>query len=79
MALAPDGVLVIVEVRLRASATHGGAIGSVHRHKQRRLVLATRHLLARRPALACRAVRFDVIAIEEGRVQWIPHAFDVGG
>ena len=78
MALAPDGVLVVVEVRSRASGTHGGAIGSVDRHKQRRVALAARHLLARRPALACRAVRFDVIAIQEEGVQWIPHAFEVG-
>ena len=69
---------MVVEVRSRASNAKGGAIGSVDRHKQRRVALAARHLLARRPALACRAMRFDVIAIQEQRVQWIPHAFDLG-
>jgi putative endonuclease len=76
----PDGVVVIAEVRLRASRRFGGGAASVDWRKQRRLLSATRHLLATHPALARRALRFDVLdlAPEAGRghmVQWIRHAF----
>jgi putative endonuclease len=73
-------VLVIVEVRQRASGDYGGAAASVTFAKQRRIVRATRHLLMRRPDLARLPVRFDVIAIDgpEGRVEWLRGAFDAG-
>src|ERR1700754_5180849 len=55
------GVVGIAEVRLRASTTYGGGAASVDWRKQRRLHRAACHLLARHPALARRALRFDVL------------------
>lgn len=77
----PAGVLVIVEVRLRASQRYGGAAASVDWRKQRRIQRATGHLLARHPPLARRAVRFDVLDMTPDgaagyRIEWIRHAFD---
>ena len=73
---APDGTLVFVEVRARGSATHGGAAASVGANKQRRIVLAARHYLLRhRQPPPC---RFDVVAIEGDRIEWIKGAFDAG-
>jgi putative endonuclease len=76
----PDGVIVIAEVRLRASNRYGGSAASVDWRKQRRIQRATGHLLARHPALLRRALRFDVLAVHpeaEGlRVEWIRHAFE---
>ncbi|HMN20958.1 MAG TPA: YraN family protein [Ottowia sp.] len=69
-----DGTLVFVEVRARASATRGGAAASVAAVKQRRIVLAARHYLLRLPAPP--PCRFDVVAIEGARVQWLRAAFD---
>jgi putative endonuclease len=70
----PEGTLVFVEVRQRAGTGHGGAAASVV--KQRRIVLAARHYLARlRVPPPC---RFDVVALEEGRLTWLPAAFDAG-
>jgi putative endonuclease len=71
-----DGTLVFVEVRLRAGASHGGAAASVGWAKQRSLVLAAQHYLRRFAAPP--ACRFDVVAIDGERVEWIKAAFDAG-
>lgn len=73
---APDGTLVFVEVRARRHASHGGAAASVGAAKQRRIVLAARHYLMHLPSPP--PCRFDVVAIEDGRVLWLPGAFDAG-
>ena len=70
----PAGTLVFVEVRQRASASHGGAAASVSSVKQRRIVFAARHYLMRlREPPAC---RFDVVTIDAGRLAWLQAAFD---
>jgi putative endonuclease len=71
-----DGTLVFVEVRARADAGHGGALASVVAAKQRRIVRAAQHYLLRLPALP--PCRFDVVAVEPGRIEWVQGAFDAG-
>ena len=72
----PDGTLVFVEVRSRADALHGGAAASVGAVKQRRLVYAARHYLARRTA-SPPPCRFDVVALDaDGAIDWLRAAFD---
>ena len=69
-----DGTLVFVEVRQRASASHGGAAASVSATKQRRIIFAARHYLMRlREPPPC---RFDVVVVEPAGVQWFKAAFD---
>ena len=71
---APDGTTVFVEVRQRASSSHGGAAASVSVAKQRRIVFAARHYLMRlREPPPC---RFDVVLVEPAGVQWLQAAFD---
>lgn len=68
--------LVFVEVRLRHNDSHGGALASVDQHKQRRLIQAARHYLARHPEQAMRPCRFDVIGTgASGDMEWIRNAF----
>ncbi len=74
-------MIVIAEVRLRASTAYGGGAASVDWRKQRRIQRAARHLLARHPALARRALRFDVLDLSPDvttgyRIDWIRQAFD---
>ena len=70
-----DRTLVFVEVRQRSSTGHGGAAGSITAAKQRRIVFAARHYLARlREPPSC---RFDVVLVEE-RITWLRAAFDAG-
>jgi putative endonuclease len=73
-------VLVIAEVRTRATDRYGGAAASVDRRKQQRLIRAAGQLLQQRRDLSRLRVRFDVIAVlemdgERPRVEWIQHAF----
>lgn len=70
--------LVVAEVRLRASARYGGAAASITRAKQRRIVLATRHLLARYPSLQKLPIRFDAVLVPPGAgaIEWLRGAFD---
>jgi putative endonuclease len=69
-----DGTLVFVEVRSRQSMSHGGAAASVGATKRRSLLWAARHfLLAIDPVPPC---RFDVVAIDGDRVEWLRAAFD---
>jgi putative endonuclease len=69
-----DGTLVFVEVRSRASASFGGALASVSAAKQRSLVFAAQHYLARLPRMP--PCRFDVVAVEGTSLQWVRAAFD---
>ena len=74
-------LLVIAEVRTRASAAYGGAAASVDRRKQQRITRAARALLQQRADLARLAVRFDVIVVWDPhgaapRIEWLKHAFE---
>lgn len=67
-------VLVFVEVRQRANARHGGAAASVTSSKQTRLILAAHNFLQRYAMPP--PCRFDVIAIDADRLQWLQNAFE---
>jgi putative endonuclease len=71
-----DGTVVFVEVRARSAAgtRFGGAAATVGLSKQRKVVFAARHWLARQVSMP--PCRFDVVAIDGDQVQWIRAAFD---
>ena len=71
-----DGTLVFVEVRSRSGAVHGGAAASVSTAKQRSIVLAARFYL--QGLAVTPPCRFDVVAIDGGRIEWLQGAFDAG-
>jgi len=81
-----DGdVLVLVEVRSRSRRDFGGAAASIGRGKQRRFVLAAKHLLLTRPQYRRLRVRIDVVAIDPPAepgdapvITWIRNAFEAG-
>ncbi len=68
-----DGTLVFVEVRARRNTDRGGAAATVGAAKQRALIFAAQHYLMRFDALP--PCRFDVVAIDGGRVEWLAGAF----
>jgi putative endonuclease len=78
-----DGTLVFVEVRARRWRGYGGAAASIGWHKQQRILRAARYFLAAGAAQygACDCehatprCRFDVIAFESGRLEWLRDAF----
>jgi len=76
-----DGTLVFIEVRQRASQSHGGAGASISAVKQKRIVFAARHYLMRFKTLP--PCRFDVVLIHGGpgagdapAIEWLRCAFD---
>ncbi|MFJ3055132.1 YraN family protein [Herbaspirillum sp. NPDC087042] len=70
-----DGATVVfVEVRARASDSHGGAAASVTPAKQRRLILAAQTWLQAQPDTP--PCRFDVVALDGGRMQWLRNAIE---
>lgn len=69
-----DGTTVFVEVRQRATSSHGGAAGSISSAKQRRIIFAARfYLMSLRTVPPC---RFDVVTMESDGIQWLRAAFD---
>jgi putative endonuclease len=75
--VARDGeLLVIAEVRTRADDRYGGAAASVDHWKQRRIVMTAALFLDQHPELRRCRVRFDVIVVRQGRIDWLRHAFD---
>lgn len=71
-----DGTLVFIEVRSRGDGRFGGAAASISPAKRRSLVFAAQHFLRRfNSPPPC---RFDVVAIEGDRIDWLKGAFDAG-
>ncbi|MDT4289771.1 YraN family protein [Methylomonas sp. MO1] len=67
--------LVIVEVRFRKSEQFGGALASITRQKQARIVAATQHYVIINN-LSNVSIRFDVVAVSgDNRLEWIKNAF----
>jgi putative endonuclease len=72
-----DRVIVFVEVRLRRDPRYGGAAASVDAAKQRRIIVAARHWLARNSSFDADC-RFDCVlldALDEARIDWLRNAF----
>jgi len=69
-----DGdTLVFVEVRYRRNGRFGGALASIDRRKQGRLLHAAAHYLQRRAVRA--PARIDVVALDgDGHIEWIRNA-----
>ena len=74
--------LVFVEVRYRASSSHGSAAESVTLSKQRRLIKAAEHYLINHPE-NWSGCRFDVVAFDGGlskqQMSWLQNAFGLDG
>ena len=71
--------LIFVEVRYRANNHYGGAIASVNRAKQSRIIRSAQLIL---PTLSKNHFngntpyyRFDVIAMDPNHIHWITNAF----
>jgi putative endonuclease len=69
-------LLVVAEVRTRASDRYGGAAASITRGKQRRVAATAALFLQQRPDLRRCRVRFDVLILRDGNIEWLKAAFD---
>jgi putative endonuclease len=76
-----EDVLVVAEVRSRASDAFGGAAASVGWRKRRRITRAALALLQQHRDLARLPVRFDVVLVNDPlgpapRIEWLRDAFE---
>ena len=69
------GTLAFVEVKRRSRSGYGGAEGALTIHKQRRIVTAARMYLSQTQSDL--PVRFDLVAIEGGRITLLKDAFQL--
>jgi putative endonuclease len=66
--------LVVVEVRYRKNSVYGGALESITKVKQKKIIAATQYYLQQ--AKINRAVRFDVVGITgEAPPEWVKNSF----
>lgn len=68
--------IVFVEVRLRSSASFGGAGASITTAKQQKIARTAEHYLLLHGTAAC---RFDAVlldALAEDRIHWLKNAFE---
>lgn len=70
---------VFIEVRYRSNPHYGGALESVDRKKQEKLIATAQHYLQTHAQAAKRSARFDVISVGPGmqnlQIEWIKDAF----
>jgi len=71
-----DGTIVFIEVRVRSDSRFGGAAASVGAAKRQHLVFAASHFLRRLASVP--PCRFDVVAVDGDRIEWLRAAFDAG-
>jgi putative endonuclease len=72
-------LLIFVEVRSRNSYSHGGAAASVNSTKKKKIINTARFYLQQNDNLLPRDIvmRFDVIALHNGSMEWIEDAFRI--
>ncbi len=69
-----DKTIVIVEVRYRQSNKYGGALESITKKKQSRIIASTEYYLLKNKINSL--IRFDVVAMSGDRdINWIKNAF----
>lgn len=69
------GTLVFVEVKTRKNADFGPPESAVTLQKQKKIAKSALSYIKEK-ALRPRSVRFDVVALEENEIRWIPNAFE---
>lgn len=71
--------LVFFEVKYRTSKTAGYACASVTLHKQKQICKVSDYFRMLHPEYAQLPVRYDVMAIDDGKLEWLVNAFEYCG
>lgn len=75
--MADGDTLVIVEVRARSTASHGGALESVDAKKRGKLLRTALAFVQAHPEWQEAPIRFDVVRFEaDDQGRWLRNAFD---
>ncbi len=77
LVMADGDTLVIVEVRSRSHATHGGALESIDARKRGKLLRTALAYTQAHAAWQDAPIRFDIVRFEtDGQGHWLKNAFD---
>lgn len=69
--------IVFVEVRARSNSDYGDAIETITRPKQKKIIATATYYLQQKNWLYKTYSRFDVVGIQNTKVNWIKNAFTV--
>ena len=67
--------IVFVEVRYRKSADYGSSLESINYTKQQKIKKTAQYFLYRHAVYQKHMARFDVIAIDGDKLEWVKAAF----
>lgn len=67
---------IFIEVRMRKNLEHGNSSESVTRAKQKRVIRSALHFLQKNRLIDRVDCRFDVLTIDDGKMNWIKNAFE---
>ncbi len=70
-----NNTYVFIEVRQRENAIFGSAAETVTAQKQQKVRLSAQLFLQQKQLFEKVAMRFDVVAITQGKIDWIEAAF----
>lgn len=70
-----EGYFVFVEVKYRSGGSHGSAMEAVDHRKQRQICKVADHYRYLHKLPMNTMIRYDVVAIQGGSIQWIQNAF----
>ena len=68
--------LLFIEVKFRSGQSHGFAVESVTPLKQQKIIRTAEFYLQKNAKLAGNDCRFDVISIDNNKLNWLKNAFD---
>jgi putative endonuclease len=74
-------VLCFIEVKFRKNNAFGGAVSSIPRTKQQKIVKTAQCYISSRPAIAQKPMRFDALilqlesSVSDLNIEWIQSAF----
>lgn len=74
-----ESYYVFIEVRARQSNRFGGALASISKHKQQKIIKTAMYYLQKNKLQEKFPIRFDVVSLQgsTNELLWIPNAFDL--
>lgn len=70
-----NGYLVFVEVKYRKNTQKGSALEAVNKRKQQQICKVADYYRYTRKVSARTGIRYDVVAIQDEKIEWLQNAF----
>lgn len=70
-----DATLVFLEVKFRASTSHGHPLETITQSKQKKIKRCAQIFIQQNPSFHHSACRFDAVSLSTKEVRWVKNAF----